>query len=208
MTLTMTTKTENDRMTRTYFAAATLALGLMAGQQAAAEACAANVEDPFDLDEAAITEIYACLKDQMAEGYAKEGNEVAAAYRNWTVTGTRPAVQGAHGSRLLLTFANDVAAEQYLKFATEGVEMPAGSILAKESITISTKKKEARTGPLFIMTKGAAGSAPETGDWVYAGVQPNGKPMKFKQSFCHDCHVAWEAQDMMAYPMEEVRVSN
>jgi hypothetical protein len=81
-------------------------------------------------------------------------------------------------------------------------------VLAKESITISTKKKEAAVGPLFIMTKGEAGSAPETGDWVYSAVQPNGKPMTFKQSFCHDCHVAWEAQDMMAYPMEEVRVSN
>ena len=86
--------------------------------------------------------------------------------------------------------------------------MPAGSVLAKESISISSKKKEARTGPLFIMTKGEEGSSPDTGDWVYAGVQPNGKPMKFKQSFCHDCHVAWEAQDMLAYPLEEVRVSN
>ncbi|PKQ13826.1 MAG: recombinase [Alphaproteobacteria bacterium HGW-Alphaproteobacteria-1] len=191
-----------------YLAAATLALGVMAGQQAAAQACAANVEDPFDLDEAAITEIYACISDRMAEAYAKEGDEVAAAYRNWTVTATRPAVQGAHGSRLLLTFANDIAAEQYLKFAEEGVTMPAGSVLAKESITISTKKKEAAVGPLFIMTKGEAGSAPDTGDWVYSAVQPNGKPMKFKQSFCHDCHVAWEAQDMMAYPVEEVRLSN
>jgi len=195
-------------MKRQFIAAATLAFSVMMGHAAAAETCAANVEDPFDLDEAAIQEIYTCIKDQMADSYAKEGNEVAAAYRGWTVTGTRPAVQGAHGSRLLLTFANDVAAEQYLKFAEEGVEMPAGSILAKESITISIKKKVARTGPLFIMTKGEAGSAPETGDWVYAGVQPNGKPMKFKQSFCHDCHVAWEARDMMAYPIEEVRVSN
>ena len=58
----------------------------------------------------------------------------------------------------------------------------AGSVLAKESITFSTKKKEARVGPLFIMTKGEAGSAPETGDWVYAGIQPNGKPMKFNRA--------------------------
>lgn len=194
-------------MKRQFIAAATLALSVTMGHSAAAETCAANVEDPFDLDEAAIQEIYSCIKDEMAEAYAKEGAEVAAAYRGWTVTGTRPAVQGAHGSRLLLTFANDVAAEQYLKFAEEAV-MPAGSVLAKESITISTKNKEARVGPLFIMTKGEAGSAPETGDWVYAGIQPNGKPMKFKQSFCHDCHVSWEAQDMMAYPVEEVRVSN
>ena len=29
---------------------------------------------------------------------------------------------------------------------------------------------------------GEAGSAPETGDWVYAGIQPNGKPMKFNRA--------------------------
>lgn len=86
--------------------------------------------------------------------------------------------------------------------------MPVGSVLAKESITISKKKKAAVVGPLFIMTKGEVGSSPETGDWIYAGLQPNGKPMKFKQSFCHDCHVSWEAQDMLAYPLEEVRRKN
>ena len=190
------------------FAAAVLAASLMMGQTAMASECKVDVEDPFDLDAAAVDEIYDCIKATMAQDYAKEGDEVAIAYRDWTVTSTRPAVAGAHGNRLLQTFANDIAAEQYLKFADEGVIMPAGSVLAKESITISTKKKEAVTGPLFIMTKGEAGSSPDTGDWIYAGLQPNGKPMKFKQSFCHDCHVSWEAQDMMAYPLEEVRVSN
>ncbi len=195
-------------MKRQIFTAAALAVSVMLGQSAAASECKADVEDPFDLDEAAITEIYSCLSDKMAEGYAKEGDAVGTAYRNWTVTGTRPAVQGAHGSRLLLTFANEAAAEQYMKFAEEDVVMPAGSVLAKESITISTKNKTARPGPLFIMTKGEAGAAPDAGDWVYSALMPDGKEMKIKQSFCHDCHIAWEAQDMLAYPMEEVRVSN
>jgi len=190
-----------------FAAAATFAASLTMAPLAHA-ACAVDVTDPFELDAAAIDEIYTCLKDEMAEKYAKDGNEVATAYRDWTVTSTRPAVAGAHGSRLLQTFANDVAAEQYLKFATEGVDMPAGSILAKESISISKKKKEARTGPLFIMTKGEEGAAPDAGDWVYSALMPNGKPMKISQSFCHDCHVSWEAQDMLAYPLEEVRVSN
>ena len=144
----------------------------------------------------------------MAEGYAAAGDEVGSSYRNWSVTSTRPAVAGPHGERLLQTFANDVAAEQYLKFAQEGVVMPAGSVLAKESITISKKAKEARVGPLFIMTKLEAGGAPETDDWLYAGLQPNGKPMTFKQAFCHDCHAGFAEQDFLAYPLEEVRVGN
>lgn len=195
-------------MKRQLFAAATLAASLMMGQTAVASDCKVDVEDPFDLEAAAISEIYDCIKAEMVEKYTKGDNEVATSYRDWTVSSTRPAVAGAHGNRLLQTFANDVAAEQYLKFADDGVVMPVGSVLAKESITISKKKKAAVVGPLFIMTKGEAGSAPEAADWVYSVAQPNGKMMKFKQSFCHDCHVSWEAQDMMAYPLEEVRVSN
>jgi len=123
------------------------------------------------------------------------------------VTSTRPAVTGPHGNRFLQTWANDIAAEQYLKFAEEGVHMPVGSVLAKESFKIHKKKKKAVIGPLFIMTKLEEGASPETNDWLYSGLQPNGKPMKFKQSFCSSCHIGWEDQDALAYPAEEVRVT-
>ena len=191
------------RLTATLAAAA---FSLSAGF-AAADCAAVTVEDAFDLDEAAINALYTCLGDKMAEGYAKQGDEIGSNFRSWAVTSTRPAVAGPHGNRALQTFANDIAAEQYLKYEDEGVVMPVGSVLAKESISISIKKKKARPGPLFIMTKLENGAAPETGDWLYAGLQPNGKVMKVKQSFCHDCHVGWEASDMLAYPLEEVRLS-
>ena len=173
-----------------------------------AQDCPVSIIEPFDLTEVDIASIYDCIGDKMVEGYSKGGDMVAKNYRNWTVTGTRHGVAGAHGNRLLLTYANDIAAEQYLKFAEEGVEMPAGSRLAKESIKINKKKIAAVVGPLFLMTKLEAGAAPETADWLYGGIQPNGKPMKFKQSFCHDCHMSWEDQDYLAYPLEEVRVGN
>ncbi len=190
------------KLTATFAAALTLSAGI-----AAADCAAVTVEDAFDLDESAINALYDCLGDKMAEGYAKGGDEIGSNFRSWAVTSTRPAVAGPHGNRALQTFANDIAAEQYLKYEDEGVVMPVGSVLAKESITISIKKKKARPGPLFIMTKLEAGAAPDTGDWLYAGLQPNGKVMKVKQSFCHDCHVGWEASDMLAYPLEEVRLS-
>ena len=116
-----------------------------------AEDCAAiTVEDSFDLDETMIATLYDCLGAKMAEGYAKEGDEVGSTYRDWTPTATRHAVQGAHGKRLLFTYANDVAAEQYLKFEEDGVEMPIGSVLAKESISVSIKKKAARPAALQV----------------------------------------------------------
>ncbi|GGX49478.1 hypothetical protein GCM10007385_17130 [Tateyamaria omphalii] len=179
---------------------------ITAGAASAEECTAITVEDAFDLTEDQIGVLYNCLQEKMATGYAKEGDEIGSNYRNWAPTASRAAVAGPHGNRLLNTFANDVAAEQYLKFEEEGFEMPVGSILAKESITISIKKKAARPGPLFIMTKVGTDEAPDTAGWLYAGLQPNGKVMKVKQSFCHDCHAGWEAQDYLGYPLEEVRL--
>jgi hypothetical protein len=195
-------------MTIRAFALAAAAIGFFAPIGASAQTCAVTETDPFEIDAAGVDAIYDCIKDKMATGYAKAGDEVGSTFRDWTVTSTRPAVAGPHGNRLLQTFANDIAVEQYLKFAEEGVVMPVGSVLAKESIRIHKKKKQAVVGPLFIMTKMEAGSIPETNDWLYGGLQPNGKPMKFKQAFCHDCHTGWEEQDYLAYPLEEVRVSN
>jgi len=188
--------------------AAVLSVALTANTAAQAQDCQISTTEPFDLTEADIASIYDCIGDRMVDAYSQGGDMVAKNYRNWTITGTRHGVAGAHGNSLLLTYANDIAAEQYLKFAEEGVVMPVGSRLAKESIKINKKKNAAVVGPLFIMTKLETGAAPETSDWLYGGIQPNGKPLKFKQSFCHDCHQGWEDQDFLAYPLEEVRVSN
>jgi len=194
-------------MKRQVFAAAMIAGAQLMATTAFAADCPVDVTDPFDLEADAVVALYDCMKDAMAAGYSKQGDEVGSAYRDWTVTSTRPAVTGPHGNRFLQTWANDIAAEQYLKFAEEGVHMPVGSVLAKESFKIHKKKKKAVIGPLFIMTKLEEGASPETNDWLYSGLQPNGKPMKFKQSFCSSCHIGWEDQDALAYPAEEVRVT-
>lgn len=191
---------------RRLLSAGAIALGIVTSAQAAD--CKINVDDPFDLEGADMEAVYACMSQKMIDGYMSGDNEIAAAYRDWTPTAIRPAVAGPHGNRALNTFANDIAAEQYLKFEDEGVVMPAGSVLAKESFRINTKKGIAQRGPLFIMTKGEAGAAPDAADWIYSAVQPNGKPMKIKQSFCHNCHEAFADQDYLGYPLEDVRIVN
>ncbi|MCF6234551.1 MAG: cytochrome P460 family protein [Rhodobacteraceae bacterium] len=195
-------------MNRLLKAAAITATAILASGSAWAADCPVTVLDPFDLEAGDINSIYDCMKDDLAAGYASQGSKVAENYRNWTATATRMAVAGPHGSRLLLTFANPIGAETYLKFEEEGVNMPAGSVLAKESIKIHKKKKKAVAGPLFLMTKVAAGELPDTNDWRYDALTPSGKVMKIKQSFCHDCHLGFEDQDYLGYPVEEVRVSN
>lgn len=194
-------------LTATGFAA-TLALGLsvlVAPQAASAQECASET-DPWDMTDDEVLEIYACIGDAMVAGYTSGDDAVAPVYRDWTATATRPGLAGPHGERFLNTFVNDIAAEQYLQFAFGEFEMPVGSVLAKESFKVS--KGTAKVGPLFIMTKVAAGGeAAEFDNWVYSAVQPGGKPMKISQKFCHDCHGAFADQDSMGYPLEEVRLS-
>jgi len=141
--------------------------------------------------------------------HAKEGCvfNIGANYRDWNVTqkGIGPSF-GGHGNRFLKTFANDIAFEDYVKYRDEGgFSMPVGSILAKESWKVNKKGKPA-LGPLLIMTKVAPGEASKYGDWLYSGVNGKGKNFKVSQKFCHDCHGAYEDQDFLGYPAEEVRL--
>lgn len=191
-------------MIRTLTLAAIAVTGL-SGAAHAADCIAANT-DPWELTDAEVNTLYACMSDKMVEGYTKGDNPVAAVYRDWAATATRPALEGSHQERYLMTFANDLAAPEYLKFAEEGVEIPVGGILAKESFKVRAEGVTA-VGPLFIMEKVGLDQAPDTMGWLYSGVLPNGKPLNFQQAFCHDCHVNWESQDALAYPLEEVRIS-
>jgi len=159
-----------------------------------------------DLEAADIDVLYDCIKDQLLEGYQSGDDEVAQEYRNWQAASVAPRAPGPHGERFLMTFVNEVGYAEYVKFAEEGAKMPEGTVIAKESFKLNKENKVTR-GPLFIMTKVGEGEVAETADWVYAGVQPNGKPMKFKQSFCHDCHGAFEDQDALGYPDPDVRVA-
>ncbi len=190
------------------FAAIVSATLFTSGAAMAQQDCPVSILDPYDLEEADINSIYDCMKDRLVEGYSKQGNKIAENYRNWAVTGTRMGVAGAHGERLLLTFVNSIGAEEYLKFDEENAFMPAGTVLAKESIKIHKKKKMAVPGPLFLMTKVKAGELPETNDWRYDALSPSGKVMKIKQSFCSNCHMGFSGQDNLGYPLEELRVTN
>ncbi len=186
---------------RSLRSAAALAI-LAVAPAAAQEACTVD-GTAWDLDAAGIDALYDCMSARMLEGYLRDGDAVAGAFRGWTQASTRPAVAGPHGERLLNTFVNEAGAAQYLAFERGGFAMPVGSVIAKESIAV--REGTARVGPLFVMTK--VEDAGEYGDWLYSAVQPNGKPMRISQSFCHDCHAAFEDSDSMGYPLEEVRAA-
>ncbi|MEE9315374.1 MAG: cytochrome P460 family protein [Rhizobiaceae bacterium] len=192
-------KTMKNIITATAFVAT-----LFASSAAFAE-CTTEVKKA-DLTSEQVTGLYDCIKSELREGYAAMGGANTKEYTSWKAAGTAPAAPGVHGKRFLTTFVNETGYAEYVKFAEENVKMPVGSIVAKESFNVS-KKGKVQKGPLFFMTKVAAGGeADKFGNWVYAAFTPKGKEMKIKQGFCHGCHTGYEDQDSLGYPVEEVRV--
>ncbi|NKB50713.1 MAG: recombinase [Rhizobiaceae bacterium] len=187
-------------------AAGALLTGLSVSSAAFAADCSTDVKKD-DLSDEQVQSLYDCIKTELREGYASKGGELTAEYSSWKAASTLPAAPGVHSKRFLFTFVNDIGFDEYVKYSDERGPMPVGSIIAKESFNVS-KKGKVKKGPLFFMTKAAAGGeADKYGNWVYAAFSTKGKVMKIKQSFCHDCHKAFEDQDALGYPVEDYRVS-
>ncbi|EFL89225.1 cytochrome P460 family protein [Ahrensia sp. R2A130] len=185
-------------------ASATFALTMFAAPAAFA-ACTSDVAKD-DLTGEQVTALYDCIKAELREGYASQGGENTKEYQSWKAAATRPATVGVHGKRFLMTYVNETGFAEYTKYSEERGPMPVGSILAKESFNVS-KKNKVQKGPLFFMTKVAAGGEAEPfGNWVYGVFNPKGKVQKISQKFCHDCHGNYDEQDFMGYPDEDVRI--
>lgn len=188
-------------------AAGTFLTSLCVSSAAFAADCTTDVKKD-DLTDEQIVALYDCIKSELREGYASKGGALTSEYTGWKAAATQPAAPGVHGKRFLMTFVNEIGFDEYVKFSEERGPMPVGTVIAKESFNLS-KKGKVRKGPLFFMTKAAAGGESDKyGNWVYAAFSAKGKPMKIKQAFCHDCHSAYEDQDALGYPVEDYRVSS
>lgn len=155
--------------------------------------------------------VYECLAEKLNAGYKKGGKgwinkSYVDNYRSWTRASSFPAAPGVHGDRFLITWVNKTGASEYMKYA-EDPNIPAGTLIAKESFSVNNKGK-AVAGPLFLMEKTAKGKSPETDDWYYMMVAPNGKPVAVNvMAACSTCHQgAYAHQGGLGYPVEEARV--
>ncbi len=160
-----------------------------------------KIERPADIQSADANVIYNSIIKQMAEGYAQSGDPSAKNFRKWRRDNHAPYLSGGHGNRFLNNYGNAIS-KNYLKLSI-GQKMPVGSILAKDSFTV-TDENEIFAGALFLMEKLATGAKAETGDWRYAMIMPDGsvfgdsavtgdKSMKF----CHDCHKRAKKRDYL-----------
>ncbi len=187
----------------------TLAIAAALAAFAVTPALAADCTTDIAKDDLTVEQangLYDCIKEDLRAGYASQDAPFSSDYQSWKAASTAPMPNAGHGNRFLMTFVNETGYDEYVTYSDERGPMPVGSILAKESFNVS-KKGAVQKGPLFFMEKVAAGGdAEEYGNWVYSAVQPKGKPMAIKQAFCHACHAAFEDQDAMGYPDEDVWV--
>lgn len=193
-------------------------LSLLAATSCAVLALGGIAEATCDVDKAGYDltgdeaeAIYECLEAEMFEGY-KAGDkrwiptEYVTDYRSWVRASSFPAAPGFHSGRFLNTWVNDVGAEAYMKYE-EDPEIPAGTLIAKESFSVDDNGKVTR-GPLFFMEKTETGVSPETDDWYYMMVSAGGAPQGIDVvTACSECHQGnFAHQGGLGYPVEDARV--
>lgn len=162
--------------------------------------------DDLSLDE--VGAVYERLKDALHAGYQTGDKRwIPADYvrncRSWKAAFRFPANSGFHSGRRLFTSVNEAGLEAYIAYA-EDPEIPAGTLIAKESFTISDDGT-ARPGPLFFMKKVSAGTSPETDDWHYIMAGADGRPQAVGViTACSQCHQEnFGHQGGLGYPVEE-----
>lgn len=169
------------------------------------------VENPADLSKDDANKIYDKLKDMMADGYDLSQMSLVNGYQSWTRYNSAPYLSATHGQRFVNNYANEAGAPY--GSMKEGDKLPQGTVLAKDSVTVKDDGKF-YPGALFIMEKLDAGVSPDTADWRYVVINPDGSlagdttgdgPELVK--YCHDCHISMADNDYVFYVPEDYQVS-
>ncbi len=170
-----------------------------------------RVERPAGLSGADALTIYNRILDDMVAGYRLSGLPDVDRYRTWRRYNTVPYRSAQHGERFVNNYAN-AAAKSYRHFEASG-EMPAGSVLVKDSFAV-TKRGDVFSGPLFVMEKMPQGFNLASRDWRYTMIMPDGSLFgttsgegSERVGFCVTCHkLAGDRNDHLFFIPERYRV--
>lgn len=197
-----------------------------AANPSAANSCAAATPQPDASDED-LQALYECLIDKMEQQAAApaSGGPILSAwtqserseaqdFAGWTNFARTPYISSTHGERFATNHANDIAAAHYGRYEDIG-EMPSGGIVAKPTFSISASD-EALWETLFLMEKAPEGTSPDTNDWIYTAILPDGSLMgrtlgqnSDAMVFCASCHMGMGAEsDDLTFLPEDYRIRN
>lgn len=170
------------------------------------------IENPAELTKDEARGHYKSLARRMARGYAAAQMDLIRNYQNWPLFNDAPYISATHGQRFVNSYANRMAHN----YATlqEGEVLPVGSVLAKDSMTV-TDEGNVHPGALFVMEKLPAGTNPDTADWRYIMVMPDGSLFGDTMgnradavAYCHVCHEAVADRDYTFYVPDEFQISD
>ncbi len=185
-------------------------LGLI-GPARSAEEEHLRLGDPGALPPARAEAIYQGVKGAMADGYAPSRDPIAKNYPRWRRFNVAPYLSATHGNRYANNFANDKAVRAGYGRLKAGQKMPPGAVVVKDSYTV-TKEGEVFPGALFIMEKLAPGRGPDTGDWRFVQILPDGSYIGDTTgdspedvAFCFTCHKAMAGVDYLFFLPEAYR---
>ncbi len=120
-----------------------------------------RLKNPARLSGEEAERLYSELKQEMARGYGISQLPGTANYLKWKRYNRAPYRSVSHGNRFVSNYANP-AARAYGRYEQAG-RLPVGSMLAKDSVTVS-KDGVPMPGALFLMEKMPAGFNYVSGD--------------------------------------------
>jgi hypothetical protein len=159
------------------------------------------------LTDAELRALTDCVRPKLVAAFAGSESAPARDYGKWRLYSSQP-FGSEHGSYLEI-FANDKAAA-FGKFEDAGV-LPEGAIIAKHHFSI-TEAGVIQRGPLLMMEKMNAGFDPDTNDWRFRVVGPDGTiagETKGRNAaafaYCVECHKAGRRQDFLMFVPPQYR---
>ncbi len=170
------------------------------------------VQDAADLSREEAIDYYEGMVDRMERRYAISQDPTAMNYRRWYLYNDAPYRSATHGNRYVNSYANGIARRAGYGHLQPGESLPPGSILAKDSFSVTTIR-ERLPGALFIMEKLKAGVSPDTGDWRYAMIMPDGSYFGDTSGiapenveFCTGCHAQRADTDHVFFVPDDARL--
>lgn len=162
-----------------------------------------ELSNPADLTKQQAEQIYLSVLPEIKAIFAMSDIVAATKYTSWKRYNNAPYISATHGARYVDNYANGIA-KNYGQL-TQGETYPEGSILAKDSFSV-TSNQSIFPGALFLMEKMRAGFNKASGNWRYTMVLPDGSVFGTTHGensenveFCIGCHAAKATLDHIFY---------
>jgi hypothetical protein len=184
-------------------------VGRLRAQPAAAMALGGLGTPPAHLTQAEVAATAACLAPALDAALASAQDPVLRGAAGWAAMSR--AYRGSEHGLFLQVYANAAAAAAYRSYEL-GAAIPVGGVLLKRSFRVDADGKAAPFA-LFLMERRAQGFSPDTNDWRFALIGPDGRtvgategPDAAKVRYCAACHATARRQDFLLFVPPDFRL--